>query len=179
MIVGTCFDGDGDVDTRIQWLQHDVYSEALGIISRTCQEHMRTAHAMLDYWDGWEFIERFDHRTLQHAHDLLAAVWRFRYETKHRQYELPFEEQKPLFEGPRGDKPDFAGRWLTWLQEQVDSWIHDPERVLLVVTILRNQNQPAGYKAETALHWNIMMGCSDVPWKRSVIHATKSALKAE
>ena len=137
MIVSTYFDGDGDLDLHVQWLQHDVYSEALGIISRTCQGHIRNAHALLDYWEGWELVERFDHRTLQLAHDLLAAVWRFRYEMKFRQYELPFEVQKPLFEQPRGDEPDFVGRWLTWLQEQVDSWIHDSERVRLVVTILR------------------------------------------
>ena len=140
---------------------------------------MRTAHALLDYWEGWEFIERFDHRTLQLAHDLLSAVWRFRYETKLRQYESQFEEQKALIEQPRGDRPEFVGHWLNWLQEEVDSWVHDPERVRLVVTILRNQNQPAGYKAEAALHWDIMMGYSDVPWKRSVIHATKSALKSK
>ena len=140
---------------------------------------MRTAHALLENWEGWEFIERFDHRTLQIAHDLLAAVWRFRYEMKLRQFELPFEEQKPLFEQPRGDEPAFMGHWLTWLQEEVDSWIHDPERVRLVVTILRNQNQPVGYKAETALHWDIMMGFSDVPWKRSLVQATKSTLKSE
>ncbi len=140
---------------------------------------MRTAHAMLDHWEGWEFVERFDHRTLQLAHDLLAAVWRFRYETKLRQYESPLEEQKPLIERPRGDKPDFVGHWLKWLQGEVDSWIHDAERVRLVVTILRNQNQPAGYKAETALHWDIMMGFSDVPWQRSRLQATKSDLESE
>lgn len=172
MIVGRYFDGDGDRDLHVQWLQHDVYSEALGIISSTCQEYMRSAHALLDDWEGWEFIERFDHRTLQHAHDLLAAVWRFRYEMKLRQFDSPSER-------PTGDKPDFVGHWLSWLREEVESWIHDPGRIRLVVTILRNQNQPVGYKAETALHWDIMTVCSDVHWKRSVVHATKSALKVE
>ena len=172
MIVGTYFDGDGDSDSHVQWLQHDVYGEALGIISRTCQEHMRTAHALLDNWEGWELIESLDHRTLQDAHDLLAAVWRFRYEMELRQIESSFEK-------PTKDEPNFVGHWLSWLKEEVESWIHDPERVRLVVTILRNQNQPAGYKAETALQWDIMTVCDDVPWKRSMIEATKSDLESD
>ena len=64
MIVGSCFRGDDDKD--VMWLQHEVYHAALGIITGTCQEYMNFAHRILDdRWEEWDFITRFDHRTLQ------------------------------------------------------------------------------------------------------------------
>ena len=171
MIVSTYFKGDGSCDSHVQWLQHDVYHEALGIITGTCQEQMRIAHALLEDWE-WEFIESYDHRTMQDVHDVLAAVWRFRYEIEIRQFELPFER-------PNSKEPNFVGHWLRWLREEVESWTHYPERIRLVVKILRNQNQPEGYQAETALYWNIIEACSDVPWKQGMLYAAKSALKSD
>ena len=90
MIVSPRFDGDGHIDGYVMWRQHDVYYQALGIIMNTCQEYVRMAHSLIgDPSSGWEFINSYDHRTLQDSHDILAAVWRFRHENEIRQMKLP------------------------------------------------------------------------------------------
>ena len=77
MIVGRCFHGDDGND--VMWLQHDVYNEALGIISGICQEYTNLAHRILDADPPrLETITSYDHRTLQRAHDTIAAAWRYR-----------------------------------------------------------------------------------------------------
>ena len=56
----------------------------------------------------WGTVESFDHRTLQGAHDLLAAVWRFR--NDFRQSELPFVNKNSLDE--------VQELWLDWLRQR-------------------------------------------------------------
>lgn len=90
MIVGRRFDGDGHTDKWVMRQQRDVYGLALHIITDTCQEYAQLAHKLIgdpseDYW----FIYEYDHRTLQHSHDILAAVWRYRHENVVRQMQLP------------------------------------------------------------------------------------------
>ena len=75
---------EDDVDMEVARKQHDVYSQALGIIVSQCNLYAEFARRLLDDADHpeWGTVERFDHRTLQHAHDLLAAVWRFRHDLR-------------------------------------------------------------------------------------------------
>ena len=195
MIVGPRFDGDGYIDTYVMWRQHDVYYQALGIIANTCQEYVQLAHSLIgDPSKGWEFINSFDHRTLQGSHDILAAVWRFRYEGEVRQMKLPgfrmcqYYPCPWLMEGGKLDldrlwggwncpisdcmwlkeevEPDFVGHWLRWLEKEVRSWKHSPYLIRLVIQILQNQNKPLGYRAEDALHCDLVVRYSDVPWTR-------------
>lgn len=155
MIVGSFF--EGDVDMEVAGKQHDVYPQALGIIVSRCNLYAEFARFVLDDTDHreWGRIDRFDHRTLQHAHDLLAAVWRFRHD--YRQLALPFMRKEPLDEAPR--------LWLDWLRREVEGWIHYPERVRLVQLILTNQNERRGYMAEAELSLYIIDGFTDVPWE--------------
>ena len=177
------------------WRQHDVYYQALRIIEGTCQEFIRFAHGLIgEAGKGWVTIDRFDHRTLQASHDLLAAVWRYRYEHKVRQMELPGFRPcrnylcplsgdvgevnlerlwkaglcwRPNCQRLAGDEyPDFAGHWLDWLRNEVRSWEHSPYLIRRVIEILANQNKPVGYRAEDALRCNLMADYSDVPWTR-------------
>ena len=95
--------------------------------------------ALLDDTDhpDWGTVETFDHRTLQRAHDLLAAVWRFRHDA--RQFELSLDVCHPRWSRPLVDreapvKPhdllaEVPGRWLDWLREEVDGWLHSPHLV--------------------------------------------------
>ena len=78
--------------------QNDVYGQALWIIVRQCNLYAEFARRVLDDADHseWGTVESFDHRTLQGAHDLLAAVWRFR--NDFRQSELPFVNKNSLDE---------------------------------------------------------------------------------
>jgi hypothetical protein len=89
--VGKRFDGDDD--TEVAWKQHDVYHQALGIIIESCNRLTRFAKALMDDkgHKHWGNAESCDHRTLQEAHDLLAAAWRFRQSL--RQGELQLERR--------------------------------------------------------------------------------------
>ena len=77
MIVGTFFAGDEDTDLMRK--QHDVYGDVLNILITTCNRLARFAIVLLNdnEHDNWGQIGNCDHRTLQGAHDLLAAAWRF------------------------------------------------------------------------------------------------------
>ena len=137
-------------------MQHDVYWEALGIIVITCNRFARFAVAVLDdsKHGNWGQVERFDHRTLQTAHDLLAAVWRCSNYSRERI--LPFDQSETA-------APPME-TWLEWLRIEMESWIHEPQLVRLVQLVLTNQNNPPGYEAETSLARLIRNRFSSVPW---------------
>ena len=194
VIVATLFPGDGDIDLYLHWLQHDVYGRALRIISDRCYTHAERASEILDYREWGRVRIRdgprltFDHRTLQKAHDILAAVWRFRHSFELRQFDFPVEQinsMDPNFISPwwkwsdwwewhlEWGQPQFMEHWLKWLRGEIESWIHHPERVHLVMKILANQNQPIGYQAETELAWELLTGYDDVPWHKRQLDAVK------
>lgn len=153
MIVGSYFEDDYAMD--VAWKQHDVYGEALGIIVSRCNRLARFSNAVLDHPgpEGWGRIERFDHRTLQLAHDLLAAAWRFQEDFQPRL--LPFRNPKPAVPAEE--------LWLDWLRNEVKRWFDRPEWVRSVQLILTNQNKPVGYLEESRLCLGIMDAFA-VPW---------------
>ncbi len=154
-------------------MQHDAYHEALGIIAGICQDYTNLAHRILgDRETGWEFMCRFDHRTLQDAHDKIAATWRSRCLLTVRQMELPIEREYVK-------APDVRGHWLKWLGDEVRSWTHDPHLIQLVVTILENQNNPVGYRAEANLNRELVFRYGDVPWNQYIIDAVRKVLDEE
>ncbi len=175
MIVGIYFNGDDD--NQVKWLQHDVYGAALHIIVRTCWEHVKYANMVLydDWGNRWDPVYEFDHRTLQVAHDLMAAAWRSRYAFAIRQHPLPID-------GIRNNEiPDFVGHWLAWLRNEVESWNdgvcprdYSASLIRFVSQILKNQNRPAGYRAEKKLAWELVNRYSDVPWERRWADAIES-----
>ena len=166
MIVGPFF--DDDVDMEIAWKQHDVYSDALWIIVSQCNRYTEFARRLLDNADlpEWVAVDSFDHRTLQHAHDLLAAVWRFRKNL--RQLQLPFV--------PEDSRNEVQTLWLAWLRREVAAWIDNPDRIRWVCMILANQNTPLGYMAESQLSLNIIDGFPDVPWDPTWREASEADL---
>ena len=159
---------DGDVDMEVANKQHDVYGQALGIIVRQCNLYAEFARRVLDDADHseWGTVESLDHRTLQGAHDLLAAVWRFR--NDFRQSELPFVDKNFLDEVQQ--------LWLDWFRHEISNWLHRPKRVRWVQLILTNQNKPLGYIAEAQLALNIINGFSDVPWNQELREVHEAAL---
>ena len=123
------------------------------------------------FWDDadhpeWGTVERFDHRTLQHAHDLLAAVWRFRHDL--RQPGLAFVDKHSLNE--------VQTLWLDWLRHEITGWVDYPDRVRLVQLILTNQNKQPGCIAESQLSLNIINGFTDVPWDQEWREASEAGL---
>ena len=166
---------DGDDDDEVAWKQHDVYRDALGIIVRKCNQFALRTRGLLDdtAHPDWGAVERFDHRTLQTAHDLVAAVWRFRHDA--RQFELLVDVPRPRLgrplvdlespATPRDPLDEVPGRWLDWLRGEVDDWLHSSHLVRSVQLVLANQNEPAGYVAESQLELDLLDRFEDVPWK--------------
>ena len=157
MIVGSFYAGD---DLELALRQHDVYSEALGILVGRCNRLTRMAIAILQDTEHaeWGRVERFDHRTMQVAHDLLAAVWRFKVSPP----------QASLLEGRPVERAEHdMTHWLDWLEAEVSSWIDESWMIRLVQVILTNQNQPIGYDAESSLASMIAARFHFVPWADS------------
>ena len=172
MIVGASFDGDDD--TEIAFQQHEVCGQALSIIVDTCNRLTGFAKAVLDAKTPESFgtVCTFDHRTLQHAHDLLAAAWRFRHDQ--RQQQLPLERRpEPLV----SHTP--ANHWLKWLRGEIEAWVRSPQLVRLVQLVLTNQNQPEGYISETKLSLAILDRYGDVPWQARMREILERVLEDE
>ena len=159
MIVGGSY-FEGDADQRVAWKQHDVYHNALGIIVAICNEYTNVARFILDDADHseWGTVETFDHRTLQHGHDLIAAVWRFRSDYGYAR--LPFDGKDTLDE--------VQTLWLHWLRLEVDTWIRQPCLIRSVQLILAHQNKPTGYEAESKFCTEIVGRFSDMPWAKRI-----------
>lgn len=159
MIVGALFEGDDDMEVAL--IQHDVYHQALNAIIGGCNRLTLFAKTLLDDKShaNWGGSESCDHRTLQGAHDILAAAWRFRKDL--RQAELPFDRRpEPLVP----HTPE--NLWLWWLRQEVESWVGEPHLIQQIQIILANQNQTLGYIAESRLSLQLLNRFSDVPWDR-------------
>lgn len=171
MIVARYFEGDDDDD--LAWRQHDVYPRALRSITDTCNGLTRFSRSLLGDKSPslWGTISRYDHRTLQLHHDLLAAAWRYRIDS--RQGKFPFDPQFLTVDEP------LETHWLTWLRLEVESWWKDFLLVQQVQIILENQNSDAGYKAETRLASELLRRFSDVPWTPEWTKAIGADARAE
>ena len=80
MIVSDYFHGDS---TRIGWIQHDYYREALHImvdfaIDKPCHAE-RVVDVRTELSELRDEMRGFDHRTLQWLHDCMAAAFRMEY----------------------------------------------------------------------------------------------------
>lgn len=157
MIVGTFFDGDDD--TEIAWKQHDVYGEALGAIIQVSNRLTLFAKSLLDDRcnANWGTIGTCDHRTLQGAHDILAAAWRFQNDSRQLTLLLERRPEPVVSHTPEN-------LWLWWLRDEIGKWVWQPALVRNVQLILANQNQPIGYAAESRLCLALMDKFRAVPW---------------
>jgi len=166
VIVGRYFEGD---DKKVAWKQHDVYYEALGIIISTCNKHVNTARAILQtsVRPGWGSVETCDHRTLQDAHDRLAAVWRS--QNDFRQSSLISDDNRSL--------DDVKNLWLGWLRKEMEDWCNFPHLINSVQVILTNQNNRPGRLAEIELSIAIMDRFPQVPWNREDYDSFKQYLE--
>lgn len=155
----------------VAWRQHDVYDDALRVIVRTCYNYARFARRLLEdeRHEAWAEIGGFDHRTLQWAHDLLAAVW--------RHDNFPQQASFAFVEGT--ETGDIEARWLAWLKAEVESWIDRPWLIRLVMTILSNQNTSTGYVAESEIGLALLGRFVRVPWRKDIGEAFEADLERE
>ncbi len=156
MILGQSFEGD---DLALAKLQYEAYWEALRVLNEAVAKCFRNACHIAGSpvpQDAWPTIWEVDHRTLQRAHDRLAAIWR--HSVNPPEPELAMKDKH--FEQPK----DIAA-WFGWLREQVDNWaLHDPEVIQLWVSVLQNQNSDPGYLAEDELCIALATRHPQIPW---------------
>ena len=173
MIVRSGYFKDDGADIEAQWEQHAVYDAALRTIVTTCNRHTNFACSLLEdsRHKTWGTIHCYDHRTLQDAHDLLAAAWRFQDGGNYRQGKLPFEGENPFDE--------VQVLWLDWLRHEVDGWTASPHLIRSVQKILSNQNKLLGYMAESKLCLDIFDRFSNIPWDRRLCEAHVKDLHKE
>ncbi len=167
MIVGTYFDGDND--DVLKWQQHDRYKESLAIFAYGCIRHYKNAAVMRgednsDVAANFDKLNQgFDHRTLQAAHDYLAAWWRWK-KGRH----------DPYLEGM---EPVTVENWLDWLRQEVETWpTNAPIIVHNVMRVLLNQNTEAGYEAEDQIQVELKNYYRGMPEKATQV---KEPLEAE
>ena len=165
------FEDDEDVDAQRE--QHAVYDGALSIIVSSCNRHTNFARSLLEdsRRKTWGAVNCYDHRTLQDAHDLLAAAWRFQDGGSYRQGKLSFAGEAPF--------DDVQVLWLNWLRHEVDGWTSSPHLVRSVQIILSNQNKPLGYMAESKLCLDIFDRFSNIPWDEKLYEAHEKDLYEE
>lgn len=160
MIVGSEIPDD---DENIAWRQHDVYKQALEIIVLEANRYARMARQILSdsHYDGWGETRHVDHRTLQAAHDLLAAVWRWYY-------------LNPEFNFTDVPEQNLEDEWLHWLAREVAKWVDAPELVRLIQIILSHQNEDIGYAAEAKLSLEVLERFQHLPWPEGKAEPFKS-----
>lgn len=162
MIVGSSFASD---DSKVGWAQHDVYGHALWIITSTCTQQVVDGVLEFAVYRIREHVGGYDHRTLQGAHDLLAAAWRFYHAAP----------GQPSATGA-GNVRAIQQQWLDWLRAEVRSWTSSPELTRHVQAIMTHQNKPIGYLAESRLGLAILDRFPAVPWNARIRHAYEEDL---
>ena len=150
MLIYNQFPGD---DMALAGQQHDVYGKALSLIIDGARRHYVNACLMTGNSAGrWPVDAAIDHRTLQGAHDVLAAAWRWRVSPP----------QRGLI---RGDDPQCSmADWLDWLAGEVRDWRDEPGLILSMAAIVACQNQTLGYAGELRLCEALRRRHGDVPW---------------
>lgn len=158
MIVGHSFQGDDDTD--FAWTeQHVVYYQALGLIFSVLKERWR--YAALIIGDAKHLfdldITDCDHRDIQNIHDIFAAAYRFRINT--RQVSLDFDRGN--FSSPT--KED----WLAWLEEECKR--QEPYFVRLFIKLVSNKNHVHVPGLIGKLSLQLLDWYSEVPWNVDVV----------
>lgn len=167
MWVADYFHGDNDPSTRISWIQNEVYKDALRIIVDGSLGHIRAAHSLVgsEHPDNLNRFGKFDHRTLQLAHDVIAAAWR---------YHCLITEMPLFFHTDRTTR--IANKWLTWLQTEVNVWFDQPNIVRNLIIVLANQNVENGYRAEDLLTKALVQRFWIVPWQDFLLELADKSL---
>lgn len=156
MIDGGRYAGD---DKELMKLQFDHYWDALRVLSRTvakCYFNACTISGLPVPETGWPLAEGVDHRTIQTAHDIIAAAWRHHVSPPEPGYD---------FESDLSTECRDLWSWLNWLSAEIRTWaLERPDLIVLFVCVLQNQNNEAGYQAEETLCGYLRGHYSHIEW---------------
>lgn len=142
MIVASAFPGDS---MRIANIQHDVYSDALGVILRAAVAVYERAERVLGIkTELGELIQTIalDHRTVQWFHDAVAGQFRFEYCCNADLFEEVLDPNDP--------EQDIICRWMRFLYDELErlfDWNYYLPRQILIAVIYKNPD-PRGMDAE-------------------------------
>ncbi len=130
----------GDDDERFFRMQMSCYSKALGIIVRSVVKSYQYAESVLrcegSISEQVRELHSFDHRTVQDAHDLIAAWYRFRRKTERL---FPLER-------------DLDENWLLFLEDEATALSREPAFVIGLLDACIHANTEIGYAGEKRAH---------------------------
>lgn len=141
-----CASFAGDENNVLQWIQHSTYEQMIVRLFVLCRDRYLAASSLLRVEDQLSVLLRpmksFDHRTLQDAHDRIAASFRFRFTDSF---------QLLLGEDDSGYKQRLEARWREYFYAEAEHLVTDDEFARSICTATAKGNKEPGYSAETWL----------------------------
>jgi hypothetical protein len=132
-----------DDNDLLQNVQHALYSRHVFELFDAARQAMVWAADVLNadllVAEKARTVERFDHRVLQDAHDIMAASFRHKCDVGER-YRLP--------EGERDLREHYRLTWHTWFTAELETLAKSPNFVRSVVQTVLLTNTELGYAAE-------------------------------
>jgi len=146
MIIAPRF--EGDTHKRVMVIQHDVYRDILWQLYGKAREKYLQAERTLGLKTVPGILIKpqlsYDHRVMQHAHDLIAARFRMLFADRLHP-ELPFE-------GQEDDRKRIEKLWKEYWTREVDRLTDIPELTLAIANAIAFENTEVGYEAEEQMH---------------------------
>ncbi len=134
-----------DVNKALKHVQHDTYPENVGLLVWTCvQCYVRSAELIgvttriYKQILSKDCIPSFDHRTVQFAHDAIAAFYRYSNSSLY----------KPMLNNHEPYRVYLTSRWLNFYHKEVEriAWDH-PLNTAILNSVL-HANTDMGYENE-------------------------------
>lgn len=141
MIVTSVFPDDHD--TSLMFAQHAEYASVIGEwVERSCRAYERAEELCAirtALGDIARSLQGFDHRTVQGAHDLMAAWYRFRF------------GRAPLFRDAPADPTEMRAAWRQFASEEIGRLLESPAVTRRLLLAVAYANKPVGLEAEREL----------------------------
>lgn len=143
MIVAKVYSADNN--ETLKNVQHNLYMRLMPVIFQKPRERFLKAARLVEadpsFIKNLEKITSFDHRTLQNAHDIIAARYRY--------LKDDFGQMSLFCNLSQEDR--YRRDWSQWFHEEIDSLIDYDTFIRATVKAVAFQNSKQGYKAENDL----------------------------
>lgn len=138
---------EGDKNVSLMDVQHSEYGNALHCLLKTSARHFATyyMHALTrpDYVTKLVDIKSFDHRTLQEAHDKIAASFRFHFCTK---------DEIDSYPADFDFKQYYLQSWRIYYNLEAENFSIIDDIAIAIMECVAYENTLKGYKAEGVLN---------------------------
>jgi len=141
MIIARAYPSDDN--DLLKNMQHGLYSRHVCELFNAARRAMVWADAILGadllVAEKARAVERFDHRVLQDAHDIMAAAFR---------HKCDDGGQHCLLEGECDVAERYRPMWIAWFTAELETLAKSPRFVRSVVQTVLLANTELGYAAE-------------------------------